>query len=145
MIGGVTPATARRVRWVRKAIRGSMWVSLPRCAPSITPPPPPHRCQRNRCPCSECCVRREFSTTGEVSFRAKAALAVGRRRGASRWGGPGWGPATAIQGGERLNAVTGCRRPAVKCGWYPGVRRSERRMGSDGNGGFAVGGNYPII
>ena len=63
-----------------------MRVSRSRCAPSTTSPPPPHRRHRNRCPCGECCVRREFSTPGEVSFPAKAAPAVGRRRGALRWG-----------------------------------------------------------
>ena len=87
MIGGVEPAAARWVRWVRNAIRGRRRVSRSRCAPSTTPPPPPHRRHRNRCPCGECCVRREFSTPGKVSFPAKAALAVGRHRGALRWGG----------------------------------------------------------
>ena len=50
---------------------GTQW------APSTTPMPPPHRRHRNRCPCSECCIRLELSTPGEVSFPAKAALAVG--------------------------------------------------------------------
>ena len=44
-------------------------------APS--PTPSPHRRHRNRCPYGECCVGRELSTPGEVSFPAKAALAVG--------------------------------------------------------------------
>ena len=88
MIGGGKPVTARWVRWVRNAIRGSVRVSRSRCAPSTTPPPlPPHLRHRNRCPCGECCVRQEFSTPDEVSFPAKAALAVGRVVGGHRGGG----------------------------------------------------------
>ena len=68
MIGGVKPATARWVRWVRKATRSSMRASRTHCAPSTTPPPPPHRRHRKRCPCGESCVRLELSTPGEVSF-----------------------------------------------------------------------------
>ena len=45
--------------------------------PPPPPPPQPHHRSRNRCPCSECFVRREFITPGEYSFRAKAAVAVG--------------------------------------------------------------------
>ena len=50
---------------------------------SPTPPPPlppqppqPHHRIRNRCPCGECFVRREFNSPGECSFRAKAPVAV---------------------------------------------------------------------
>ena len=81
MIGGVKLVTVRwvrLVRWVWKVTRGSVRVSRIQCAPSTTPPPPPNRHHRNRCPCSECCVRRELSTPDEVSFPAKWA---------SRWGG----------------------------------------------------------
>ena len=45
-------------------------------SPPPPPPSPPHR-RRNRCPCGESFVRREFNTPGECSFRAKAAVAVG--------------------------------------------------------------------
>ena len=48
-MGGVKPVTTPWVRWVRNAISGSVRVSCSRCAPSTTPPPPPHRCHRNRC------------------------------------------------------------------------------------------------
>ena len=57
---------------------------------AATSPPPPHRRHRNRCPCGECCVRRELSTPDEVSFPAKAALAVERVVGGLR-GGEGAG------------------------------------------------------
>ena len=87
VIGVLKPATARWAPWVRKAARSSVRASRPQWGPLTTPLPLPHRRHRNRCPCSECCVRREFSTTGEVSFPAKAALAVERRREAPRWGG----------------------------------------------------------
>ena len=54
-------------------------------ASPLTPPPPPlgplppqpHYRRRNRCPCGECFVRREFNTPGDCSFHAKAAVAVG--------------------------------------------------------------------
>ena len=50
-------------------------------SPPPPPPPPlpplPHHHRRNRCPCGECFVRREFITPGACSFRAKAAVAVG--------------------------------------------------------------------
>ena len=78
MIGGGKPAAARWVLCARNALRGRMRVSRSQCAPSTTPLPPPHSCQRNRDPGSECFVRREFSTPGEVNFSVKAALVVGR-------------------------------------------------------------------
>ena len=84
MIGAVKPATARWARWVRKATRSSVRASSPQWGPLTTPLPLPHRRHRNCCLCGECCFRREFSTPDEVGFPAKAALAVGRRRGASR-------------------------------------------------------------
>lgn len=82
VMGGVKPATVRLVWWVQKAVEGSVRVSRSGCAPSTTPPLPPHCFLRNRCPCSEFCVRWELSTPGEVSFPAKAALSVGRHPGA---------------------------------------------------------------
>ena len=50
-----------------------------RPTPPPLPPLPsqPHHRRRNRCPCGECFVRREFNTPGECSFHAKAAVAVG--------------------------------------------------------------------
>ena len=51
--------------------------------PPPTPPPlppvqpQPQQHHRNRCPCGECCVGREYNTPGEFSFHAKAAVAVG--------------------------------------------------------------------
>ena len=46
--------------------------------------------KRDCCPCGECCVRREFSTPGEVSFPARAAHAVGRVVGGlGGWEGAG--------------------------------------------------------
>ena len=45
--------------------------------PPLPPlPPPPHHRRRNRCPCCECCVRRELNTPGEYSIHEKAAVAV---------------------------------------------------------------------
>ena len=47
-------------------------------APPPLPPvqPQPQQRHRNRCPCGECCVCREFNTPGEFSFHAKAAVVV---------------------------------------------------------------------
>ena len=82
---------------------------------------PPHR---NRYPCGKCCVRRELSTPGEVSFPAKAALAVKLVGGLAGGRGPGSGTATTIEGSGRLNVGTRCRSPAVMDGTYcRGTRR----------------------
>ena len=78
--------------------------------PSTTPPPPPHR-RRDRCPCGECCVRRELSSPGEVGFPAKAALAVGLVVGGLR-GGEATGLPYRYRG-------TRCWRPEVKDWAYP--------------------------
>ena len=85
-MGVVKPATARWARWVRKATQSSMSASRPQWGPLTIPLPIPRRRHGNRCPCGECCVRREFSTPGEVSFPARAAHAVGRIIGGLRSG-----------------------------------------------------------
>ena len=49
---------------------------LPPMPPLPPLPPQPHHRRRNRGPCGESCVRREFNTLGECSFHAKAEVAV---------------------------------------------------------------------
>ena len=99
---------------------GTQW------APSTTPLPPSHRRHRHRCPCSECCVRRELSTPGEVGFPAKAALAVGLVVRGLR-GREGAGQRT-VEHRHSVSDVGGIV-------WViPRGGRSRRRGGSDGEG-----------
>ena len=117
---------------MRKATLEAVWASWTLYSPL------PHRRRRDRCPCGECCVRRELSSPGEVGFPAKAALAVGLVVGGLRGGE-----------GARLRyrcCGTRCWRPEVKDGAYPaggdldggeGTAIRERRGegGGEGDGG----------
>ena len=70
------------IRWIRTTIAAVATTTETARHPPQTPPPlppvqpQPQQRHRNRCPCGECCVGREFNTPGEFSFHAKAAVVV---------------------------------------------------------------------
>ena len=104
-----------------KATRSNVRASRHQWGPSTTPPPLPHRRHRNYCSCGECCLRLELSTPGEVSFPAKAALAVGRVvRGLRGEAGAGLRYRYRNRRRGTVCAGTRYRRPAVKYGSYLG-------------------------
>ena len=61
----------------KKCFRTSHQPPLPPPPPPPPQPPQPPHHRHNRCPCGECCLCREFNTSSECCFHAKAAVAVG--------------------------------------------------------------------